>query len=100
MQSRLRRETVESSSDQRGNTSCVATGRENQRVDVEEGGAEKGYDGKRESMSCQRESRGSFDGAGEGEVSEGGAAEVEVCSAGRMRYLVSRLVRCWWNSFS
>ena len=40
-------------------------------------------------MSRQREARGSFDGAGEGESSEGGTAEVEVGSVGSMRYLVS-----------
>ena len=40
-------------------------------------------------MSRQREARGSFDGAGEGESSKGGAAEVEVGSVGSMRYLIS-----------
>ena len=40
-------------------------------------------------MSRQREARGSFDGAGEGEASEGSAAEVEVGSVGSMRYLIS-----------
>ena len=40
-------------------------------------------------MSRQREARGSFDGAGEGESSERGAAEVEVGSVGSMRYLIS-----------
>ena len=40
-------------------------------------------------MSRQREARGSFDGAGEGEWSEGGTTEVEVGSVGSMRYLIS-----------
>lgn len=40
-------------------------------------------------MLRQREARGSFDGTGKGETSEGGAAEVEVGSVGSMRYLIS-----------
>lgn len=40
-------------------------------------------------MSRQREARGSFDGTGEGEAGEGGAAEVEMGSVGSMRYLIS-----------
>ena len=44
-------------------------------------------------MSRQREARGSFDGASEGESSEGGTAEVEVGSVGSMRYLIS-LIDC------
>ena len=40
-------------------------------------------------MSRQREARGSFESAGEGEAGEGGAAEVEVGSVGSMRYLIS-----------
>ena len=44
-------------------------------------------------MSRQREARRSFDGAGEGESSEGSTAEVEVGSVGSMRYLVS-LIDC------
>ena len=40
-------------------------------------------------MSRQREARGSFDGASEGEAGKGGAAEVEMGSVGSMRYLIS-----------
>ena len=47
-------------------------------------------------MSRQRVARRSFDGTGEGESSEGGAAEVEMRSVESMRYLVSVVVRCWW----
>ena len=50
-------------------------------------------------MSCQREARGSLDGAGEGESGKGGAAEVEVRSVESTRYLVSFVVRCCWFSF-
>lgn len=50
-------------------------------------------------MSRQRVARRSFDGTGEGESSEGGAAEVEMRSVESMRYLVSVVVRCWWLYF-
>ena len=41
-------------------------------------------------MSCQREARRSFDGAGEGEADKRGTGE----SVDGMRYLVSWVVRC------
>ena len=57
-------------------------------ADVEDGEEEGGYSSNLEAMSCQSESEGSSDGAGEGEAGEGGAGEKLVGSEG-MRNLVS-----------
>ncbi len=46
-------------------------------------------------MSRQREARGSSDGTGEGEAGKGAASKSGMRSVESMRYLVSRMVRCW-----
>ena len=82
-------EAVEGCGYEGGDAGCVAAGGADHGADVEVAEDAESYEGKRESMSRQREARGSFDGTGEGESSEGGAAEVEVGSVGSMRYLIS-----------
>lgn len=88
MQRGLFRQLVKSVGHEGWDRSICCGLRENEMADVEDGEEEGGYSSNLEAMSCQSESEGSSDGAGEGEAGEGGAGEKLVGSEG-MRNLVS-----------